>query len=206
MTVAWFVDGSYAYSCWRSVGGGRNLDYTRFRAAVEEHAGDRVTDAYYFNAEEEDPSSAQQAFHTAIQVAPPYGPGLRVKLGSLQSRSLFWPARMGGGPVVHPDSGEQLEQRFQKEVDVLLSFNLMRSYAKRQWGKLYLVAGDKDFFEVVRYLVEDEGVDVTMFGVRNSGRGTHSVASKYGPYADVIFFEDHVDNLALGTEGLRAHA
>jgi uncharacterized LabA/DUF88 family protein len=206
VTVAWFVDGSYAYSCWRSVAGGRNLDYTRFRTAVEEHAQDRVTDAYYFNAEDEDPSPGQQGFHSAIQAPPPYGPGLRVKLGSLQTRAFYWPESWGGGAVVHPATGHQLEQRFQKEVDVLLAFNLMRSYAKRGWQKLYLVAGDKDFFEVVRYLVEDEGVDVTMFGVRNSGRGTPSVASKYGPYVDVIFFEDHIDDLALAPEGLRANA
>ena len=86
----------------------------------------------------------------------------------LAKRKLFWPAAMGGGPVVHPETGEQYIQTTQKGVDVGLALHLLKSYKRRGWRTLFLAAGDGDFSEVIEYLVEEENVDVYLIGSERS--------------------------------------
>jgi uncharacterized LabA/DUF88 family protein len=99
---------------------------------------------------------------------------------------------MGGGPVVHPESGVQYELTTQKGVDVGLAFHLMRSFSKTGWDRLYLTAGDGDFHEVVQHLVENENVFVTLVGDRSS------ISPELAPYAsNIMYFEDMVKGLTL---------
>ncbi len=190
--VAWFVDGAYAFECWRTVCPTHRIDYVKFRAEVEDDAGDQVNIAYYFNANEDPPLLAQQGFNHYLGKAAPEGPAFRVVLGSLSHRLLEWKK---GEPVVHPTTGEQYKLKMQKEVDVLLAFNLIRSQLKSGWKKLYLVAGDRDFFEVLRHLVENEGVELTVFDLRRGRNGTPTISGKYAPFARHIYFEDIYENL-----------
>jgi uncharacterized LabA/DUF88 family protein len=196
MTAAWFVDGAYAYKTWQALHRQDRLDFVRLRKELENTfldtaAGERIEDAYYFNADPEPPTSRQNAFHNALAYPPPGGPGLRVKLYWLQKRPLFWPAHMGGSPVVHPQSGEQYEVTQQKAVDVGLAFHLMRSFAKRGWKKLFLVAGDADFHEAIQHLVEHEDVDLILVGSMNS------ISEELRPYARAIYeLGEHAASIA----------
>lgn len=196
MNAAWFVDGAYLYRVWGDLERGDHLDYLALRQGLERNyceadKGDRIGEAYYFNADPDPPSAAQNAFHTWLQYPPPNGPGLRVKLYWLQRRELRWPAHMGGGLVLHPETGVNYVQTIQKGVDVGLAFNLIRSFSKRGWKRLFLAAGDSDFHEPVQHLVENEGVDLILIGSRNS------ISTELLPYArEMVYLEDIADRIA----------
>jgi uncharacterized LabA/DUF88 family protein len=189
MGAAWFVDGGYANKAWQRVAGEDRLDYSRFRAEVEKDAGEKVGDAYYFNCDNDPPSAAQNGFHRYLRSASPRGPGLRVKLYWLQSKQMYWPMAIGGGPVSHPQTGEPYIQKTQKAVDVGLAFHLMRSYSKVGWNKLYLVAGDGDFHEVIQHLVENENVSVVVVG------NADSLSGELAPYVDLVEFDGIRDDV-----------
>jgi hypothetical protein len=184
LSTAWFVDGGYANKAWASAAGYSRMDYTLLRSEIEKHAGEVIGDAYYFNCDNDPPSAGQDGFHRFLKSAPPRGPGLRVKLYWLQSKQLFWPNSMGREPVIHPTTGENYIQKTQKAVDVSLAFHLMRSFSKIGWRKLYLVAGDGDFHEVVQHLVENENVHLTIIGTSDS------ISSELAPYGDIWEFAD----------------
>lgn len=185
MDAAWFVDGAYAMKCWNSLKRTDRLDYLKLRTLLESN-GEKIGDAYYFNADPEPPTAKQSAFHNALQFPPPGGPGLRVKLYWLQEKELNWPAQMGGGPVVHPTTGEHYKQTIQKAVDVGLAFHLMRSFAKRKWNSLFFFAGDADFYEAIQNLVEYEDVNLVLIGT------LHTISQELRPYARNVIELDKV--------------
>jgi uncharacterized LabA/DUF88 family protein len=197
MGTAWFVDGAYALKAWGRVSAREErLDYSLLRAEIEDDAGEQIGDAYYFSCDNDPPSAAQSAFHRYLASPAPKGAGLRVKLYWLQSHALHWPKRMGGEPVVHPDTEEAFVQKTQKGVDVGLAFHLMRSYSKRGWKKLYLVGGDGDFHEVIQHLVENEDVHVTLIGTADS------ISGQLAPYADnVVDFAEIKDKVLRSVGG-----
>ena len=182
MPVAWFIDGGYANKAWQSVAGNSRMDYVLLRQAIETDAGEKVGDAYYFNCDNDPPSTGQNAFHRFLSSPPPRGAGLRVKLYWLQTKPHEWPGYMGGGPILHPESGDQYITKSQKAVDVGLAFHLMRSFAKRSWNKLYLVAGDGDFCDIIQHLVENENVAITLIGTESS------ISGELAPYAKILDF------------------
>ncbi len=84
---------------------------------------------------------------------------------------------MGGGPVVHPTTGQQYRQTIQKAVDVGLAFHLMRSFSKRKWTTLFFFAGDSDFHEAIQHLVEHEDVNLVLIGT------LQTISQELRPYA-----------------------
>ena len=168
--AALFVDGSFVYKTWKSSESG-NISYRDLRKLLEERYlddGSHIVEAYYFNADDDPPKASTNFFHEQLKIRYPDGPGFRVKMYWLAKRKLFWPSSMGGGPVVHPETGEQYVQTTQKGVDVGLALQLLKSYARRGWRTLFLAAGDGDFSEVIEYLVEEENVDVYLIGSERS--------------------------------------
>ena len=191
MSAAWFVDGAYALKCWSSLDRFDKLDFLKVRELLEQKhlnqaGGERIEDAYYFNAEMEPSSNRQNAFHNALQFPPPTGPGLRVKLYWLQEKQLYWPAHMGGEPVIHPSTGQPYRQTTQKAVDVGLAFHLMRSFSKRRWTTLFLFAGDSDFHEAIQHLVENEGVNLVLIGTMQT------ISQELRPYGQHILELDKI--------------
>jgi uncharacterized LabA/DUF88 family protein len=192
--AAWFVDGAYISKVWQSLQRRDKPDYLKLRNLLEStylraDAGERIEDAYYFSADTE--AAKASSFHSALSFPPPTGPGLRVKSYWLSKRQLHWPASMGGGPVVHPQTGEPFELTQQKAVDVGLVFHLLRSFATRRWRTLFLCAGDGDFHEAVQHLVENEGVDVHLIGMLNS------ISDELRPYArSIVRLDERADELA----------
>ena len=189
MSTAWFVDGGYALKAWSAVAGSDRMDYAALRCELEKHGGESIGDAYYFNCDNDPPSAAQDGFHKFLRSVPPRGPGLRAKLYWLQNKQLYWPKAMGGQPVMHPDTGEPYIQKTQKAVDVGLAFHLIRSFSKVGWNRLYLLAGDGDFHEVVQHLVENENVRVVIVGTSGT------ISGELAPYAEILDFTDIKDAL-----------
>jgi uncharacterized LabA/DUF88 family protein len=192
--AAWFIDAGYLYKAWQSLQRRDHLDYSKLRQLLEgtyldREAGAVIEDAYFFTAELDGARSS--AFHSALAFPPPTGPGLRVKSYWLSKKQLHWPGSMGGGPVVHPETGEPFELMQQKAVDVGLVFHLLRSFAVRRWRTLFLAAGDSDFHEVIQHLVENEGVNVYLIGNLNS------ISDELRPYAQAIIrLDESADLLA----------
>jgi len=181
--AAWFIDGAYVSKVWQALQRRDRPDYLKLRRLLEAsylntEAGEAIEDAYYFTAESD--AAKANSFHSALSFPPPTGPGLRVKSYWLTKKALHWPAAMGGGPVVHPQTGEPFELTQQKAVDVGLVFHLLRSFAIRRWRTLFLAAGDGDFHEAVQHLVENEGVDVYLIGALSS------ISDELRPYARAI--------------------
>ena len=175
MPIGLFIDGSFVYKSYPG-----QIDYLKLRQHLEAELGDTVDEAYFFNADDDPPKA--QKFNHSLTYPPPRGPGLRLKIYWLTKKKLFWPANLGGHPVLHPnDSAIQFEVKSQKGVDVGLVFHLVRSYHKRQWKKLALVAGDGDFHEPVQSLVEGENVDLYIVGSSNG------ISGELRPYARRIF-------------------
>ena len=187
-SAAWFVDGAYLFKVWQNLNRGDRLDFVLLRQHLESKFHVEIADSYYFNADADPPTAKTNRFHTALTYPPPGGPGLRVKLYWLQKRLLYWPTKLGGGgPVVHPTTGQQFELTQQKAVDVGLAFHLMRSYGHRQWRTLLLAAGDSDFHEVIQHLVEHLDVAVILIGTMNS------ISSELLPYAQAV---EELDKIA----------
>lgn len=193
-SAAWFVDGAYLYKAWDGLGRQDKLDYLKLRCYLEDtHCGngERIEDAYYFNADNDPQSAKSNAFYSALSFPPPSGPGLRVKLYWLQRRQLYWPQSWGGGPVVHPKTTQQYELIQQKGVDIGLAFHLMRSFYHREWSKLFLAAGDGDFHEVVQHLVEHEDVDLYLIGTLNT------ISDELRPYArGIVKLDELADRIS----------
>jgi uncharacterized LabA/DUF88 family protein len=174
MPIGLFVDAAYAYKCFKG-----KVDYVKLREYVESNLNDKVDEAYFFNADTDPPKADKM--HTFLTMPPPKGPGFRVKTYWLQEKLLYWPTAMGGGQIVHPTTGVPYKQTTQKAVDVGLVFHLTRSYYRRKWSKLVLIAGDSDFHEPVQNLVEGDGVDLYLFG------SVQSISQELRPYARQIF-------------------
>jgi hypothetical protein len=164
--AAWFIDGAYVFKVWQGLKSGARLDYLELRRYLETTFGERIDDAYYFNADTDPPNAKANAFHSALSYPPPNGPGIRVKLYWLQKRPLFWPASWGGGPVLHPVTSQHYE--------------LMRSFGHRKWKRLFLAAGDSDFHEAVQHLVENEDVELILIGT------TSTISGELLPYARAV--------------------
>lgn len=174
MSIGLFIDGAYLLKTF-----GGHIDYVKLRQHIETELGDTVDEGYFFNADTDPPKA--ERLHNALTLPMPRGPGLRVKIYWLQKKQLFWPKQFGGQPVVHPEHSDvHFEQTTQKAVDVGLVYHMVRSYHKRKWTKLVLIAGDGDFHEPVQNLVEAENVDVYLVGsVRN-------ISDELRPYARKI--------------------
>lgn len=196
MSAAWFVDGEYLFKVWQGLRRGDGFDYLKLRQLLEstycdQAGGERIEDAYYFNADPDLPSAGVNAFHSALSFPPPSGPGLRVKLYWLQRKPLFWPESMGGRPVLHPETGVQFELTQQKAVDVSIAFHLVRSFSKRRWKKLFFAAGDGDFHEAIQHLVEYEDIHLILIGSLNS------ISDELRPYArDVLKIEEIANTIS----------
>ena len=175
MSIGWFVDGSFMYRTYPD-----QFDYMRLRSQIEHVLQDTIDEAYYFNSDDDPPKATR--FNHWLTLPPPDGPGLRPKIYWLGRKKLFWPARLGGQPVVHPDDPNvQYELTQQKAVDVGLAFHMVRSFYKRRWTKLVLCAGDGDFHEPVQSLVEGENVDLYLVGT------LQGISSELRAYARQIF-------------------
>lgn len=67
----------------------------------------------------------------------------------------------------------------------------MRSFSKQSWNKLYLIAGDGDFSEVIKHLVENENVAVIVIGTSGS------ISGELASYVRIIDFAEIRTKVAM---------
>ena len=154
------------------------IDYTKLRAKMKEELSDTLMKGN-FKSDGHPPKAT--AFNNYLNLPPPEGPGLRLKIYWLSKRKLYWPDQLGGNAVVHPDDPSiHYELKQQKGVDVGLAYHMIRSFHKRKWTKLVLCAGDGDFHEPIQNLIEAENVELYLVG------SLDSISSELRSYAKRI--------------------
>lgn len=172
MAVGLFIDGGYAFRMVNHLSTLARLDYLKLRRTVEAISFDRIDDAHYFDSVDEESIITKAGFHHFLgKSVDENGAGIEVHLYGLKTRYLKWPRRMGVMKemrVLHPVSGLPFVLKTQRAVDVSLGFHLISSFINSSWDKLYLVAGDSDYVEVIEHLVNVEQVEVTIIGSQDS--------------------------------------
>jgi uncharacterized LabA/DUF88 family protein len=185
--VGLFIDGANLSIAWRSISAAAPIDFTALRACVEDHCGDRIVEAYCFDATEDGRTNAY--FRMMEQC------GIRVK--------LYWYAYEdvydASNQRITDRNGLPVRRRMQKGVDVGLATHMLESRRRKQWTHLVLAAADADFAEPVQRLVESDGVALTLLGVPE--RVSHALR----PYAtDDLDLRKIKDRIACsGTTMLR---
>lgn len=152
-SFALFIDGAYL----NRRTGGEKLDFRVFKTWFEEHMKMPMSEGYYFDS---DGSRDREKFHSFLQ----RNCNIRVKNYWTSPTELFWPDHLGGGRVLHPQSRKPYVLVRQKAVDVALGYFLATSWHHRRWTNLVMIAGDADFIEPIRDLVEGKGVQMSLVG------------------------------------------
>ena len=149
--VALFIDGAYLGKVIREEFPGSRIDYQKLSAAMAAPAP--ILRTYYYDCpvyqsnpptqSERERYANQRRFFNALELTPRY----KIRLGRL---------------VYHgPDpAGRPLFQ--QKQVDVLLSVDLVQLAAQRIIQEAVLVAGDNDFIPAIQS-AQSQGVIVRLF-------------------------------------------
>jgi len=195
-----FIDAGYSMSAYKSVSSGKRLDYLKLRKALTDALGCDMDEGYFFNA---DSKGKCENLHKYLTLPYPKGPGLRVQNYNTVERALRWPPHLGGMPVMHPtEPGVQYTLTQQKSVDVGLIWRMLQSLESRMWDKLVLVAGDADFSEPIKYLVEAKKVNLYLVGT------VGSLSSDLRPYARKIFDmgdRDFAERIAMTDDDSHGH-
>ena len=148
--VAIFIDGAYVDNVLREEFKNVRID---FQALSERMAGESdILRTYYYHCppfqgnppteEERMKYASRRRFFTALELLPKY----QVRLGRLARRY-----------------NELGEPRFeQKQVDILLSVDLVRLAAKQNIQEAILVTGDSDFVPAIT-AAKSEGISIRLF-------------------------------------------
>jgi uncharacterized LabA/DUF88 family protein len=177
VSASLFIDGAHLSISWRSFACG-HIDFRLFRRELEERTCDTFVEAYCYDANE---TATPNAYFKAMGHA-----GIRVELRYYAYEQV---EGENGVTIIDPRTSKPVRRRIQKRVDTGLSVEILKSYHRHRWSRLVLVAGDDDFTEVVQYLVEEEGVRLTLVGLRE--RTSYNLVS---------FAENEVDLRQLAPE------
>ena len=149
--VAIFIDGAYLIQVLREEFQDIRIDFQRLSKALA--GGSELLRTYYYNspAYQDNPPTTEQRiryanqrrFFNHLELLPRY----KIRLGRLAYRGQD----PGGSPVFE-----------QKQVDILLSVDLVQLAAKRVIQEAILVAGDSDFIPAIS-AAQSEAVVVRLF-------------------------------------------
>lgn len=131
---------------------------------------------YWYDAQYDSSHNAYQAQRKAFsEVART--PGLRLRLGTLVSRSTAWHTPLKKALAECGVDIDEFKKRFQfkvnyeqKGVDTLLVLDMLRLAQMQAYETLILIAGDSDFAEAVR-AVQDMGRRVILAYPKGAGVG-----------------------------------
>jgi uncharacterized LabA/DUF88 family protein len=163
--IGLFIDGANLSISWRSISPAR-IDFIALRACIEDHCGDRIVEAYCFDATED---GRTNAYFKMMEKC-----GIRVKLYRYAYEDVYDASHQR----ITDCNGVPVQRRIQKGVDVGLAMHMLESRRRRNWTHLVLAAADADFAEPVQRLVESDGVALTLLGL--PGRVSHALR----PYAN----------------------
>lgn len=161
MRGLWLIDGSYIYKAGKSFQrknagyAKKGIDYKRLKSRIREEFGLTRLDGWYFNSTPDPATDAQNAFHSWLKTTEPAGPGIRVKLYDLKRKKI------------QCDSCKQeFSIQVQKGVDVGIATTALRLFGR--YDAIILSAGDGDFEDFIRYIVEDQGKELFIAGFDGS--------------------------------------
>lgn len=171
--VAIFIDGAYLGKVLWNHHGGAGVDYAKL--AIHLAGGQEILRTYYYDAlpyqsdpptaDERQRFGARQRYFDALRKLPRY----EVREGRC---ARTW------------DPSQNRWKFSQKQVDVLLSVDLVRLASKAQISKAVLIAGDSDFLPAVK-IAKDEGVSVEVIhspNIREVHRDLWDLADDRRPF------------------------
>lgn len=164
----WIIDAAYLLKAAPD-----RFDYLKLKSYLEGENGRAFSESYYLNSTPNAPSDQQDAFHTWLKSAAPYGPHMRVRLYALKHMHMQCPR-----------CSHEFEREVQKGVDVGIATLIVRLAAQDQYSRLLLSAGDGDFEDAIAYAKEEKGKQFWLSGF------TGSVSADLQSYADRMIWLD----------------
>lgn len=169
MAVALFIDKACLDIAFRSVDD-REIYYPALRSYLEAQESDRVVEAYAFDAT---PEGGWNFCHRKLAQA-----GISPKVYRMGYESFT------------DGSGNLLQRRVQKGVDVGLALQLIKSYELRRWDRLVLAATDADFAEPIQRLHDEHGVLVSFLVLPN--KLSHALRPYVDRWYDLSLIGNHI--------------
>lgn len=161
MRALWLIDGSYVYMAMRkfqkkeTVFVNKGVDYKKLKDRIISEFGIDSMDCWYFNSTPDPATDAQNAYHSWLRTAEPDGPNIRVKLYDLKEKEHHC-----------TKCGMHFTQKVQKGVDVGIATTALRLYER--YDIIIISAGDGDFEDFIRYIVEDKDKKLYIVGFKGS--------------------------------------
>ncbi|MDD5956382.1 MAG: NYN domain-containing protein [Lachnospiraceae bacterium] len=153
----WLIDGSYIYKSAKKVQRDKTeyknkwIDYKKLKENICREFGIDRLDGWYFNSTPNPATDSQNAFHTWLKSAEPKGPGIRVKLYDIKEKN-----------VRCTECNTSFKIKVQKGVDVGIAVCAMRYFSR--YDVIVLSAGDGDFEDFIRYIVEEKDKQLYIAG------------------------------------------
>ncbi|MGN0721497.1 MAG: NYN domain-containing protein [Anaerovoracaceae bacterium] len=148
MRALWLIDGSYIYKAGKSFQNENpkykknGLDYKKLKDCLRKEFNIETLDSWYFNSTPDPATDSQNAYHSWLKTTEPKGPNIRVKLYDLKEKTIEC-----------KNCGKTFSIKVQKGVDVGIATTALRLFER--YDALILSAGDGDFEDFIRYIVED---------------------------------------------------
>lgn len=161
MRGLWLIDGSYIYKAGKTfqdenpLYAKKGVDYIKLRNCISKEFSIDSLDGWYFNSTPDPASDGQNAFHTWLKAAAPKGPNIRVKLYGLKEKQIHCTS-----------CNMDFSIRVQKGVDVGIATTALRLFER--YDAIILSAGDGDFEDFIRYIVEDHDKKLFITGFDKS--------------------------------------
>lgn len=161
MRALWLIDGSYIYKSTKTFQEdnptyvGKGVDYKKLKENLKKKYGFDSIDSWYFNSTPDPATDSQNAYHRWLKTAEPQGPNIRVKLYDLKTKTYHCKS-----------CGNDIVIKVQKGVDVGIATTALRLYER--YDALVLSAGDGDFENFIRYIVEDRDKKLYIAGFNGS--------------------------------------
>lgn len=161
MRGLWLIDGSYIYKAGKTFlsenakYGKKSVDYKKLKGCIINAFGIDSLDSWYFNSTPDPATDGQNNFHSWLKTAEPKGPNIRVKLYDLKTKN-----------IICPECKNNISIKVQKGVDVGIATVALRLFER--YDAIILSAGDGDFEDFIRYIVEDNDKKLYIVGFDKS--------------------------------------
>lgn len=148
MRALWLIDGSYIYKAGKTFQKEnptyekKGVDYKKIKDCLQKEFNIDTIDSWYFNSTPNPASDSQNAYHRWLKTTEPNGPNIRVKLYDLKEKQMKC-----------EKCGASFKTLVQKGVDVGIATTALRLF--QRYDAIILSAGDGDFEDFIRYIVED---------------------------------------------------
>lgn len=161
MRALWLIDGSYIYKAMRefqlqkSSYANKGVDYLKLRNRIMDAFNIDEMESWYFNSTPDPATDSQNSYHRWLKSSEPQGPNIRVKLYDLKDKTFFC-----------SKCKSNITVKTQKGVDVGIATTALRLYER--YDAVVLSAGDGDFEDFIRFIVEDKDKKLYIAGFSGS--------------------------------------